>query len=120
MSRCTEMSGTWSEVPYIGFTVEIYIIVLLLGVTLNRGTRAHLIVACEDHTCRTYPIEKHMYFIHMDQNPMDFNPNSTTACRYELAKTVRIVINPFLGPKMGSTLELSTRDVMLGSHRDSI
>ena len=120
MSRCTEMSGTWSEVPYIGFTVEIYIIVLLLGVTLNRGTRAHLIVACEDHTCRTYPIEKHMYFIHMDQNPMDFNPNSTTSCRDELAKTVRIVINPFLGPKMGSTLELSTRDVMFGSHRDSI
>ena len=49
---------------------------------------------------------------------MDFNPNSTTSCRDELAKTIRIVINPFLGPKMWSTLELNTRDVMIDSHRD--
>ena len=50
----------------------------ILSVTLNRGTRAHLILGCADHTCVTYLVEKPMYFIHVDQNPMNYNPNFTT------------------------------------------
>ena len=96
------------------------VIVTLLSVTLNRGTRAHLILGCADHTCVTYLVEKPMYFIHMDQNPMNYNPNATTWCIYTLEKTVRIVIKPFSVAKMRSTLELSIIDVMISVHRDSI
>ena len=95
MSRCAEMSETWSEVIYIVFTIRKCVTVTLLSVTLNRGTRAHLILGCVDHTCVTYLVEKHMYFIHMDQNPMNENPNATTRCIHTLTKTVRIMINPF-------------------------
>ena len=56
----------------------------------------------------------------MDQNPMNENPNATTWCIHTLAKTVRIVINPFFGAKMRSTLELSTSDVMISVHSDFI
>ncbi len=61
-----------------------------------------------------------MYFVHIDQNLMDSNPNGATSWWDPLVKGVRIVINPFLEPKMGSTLELSTIYVMLSVHRDSI
>ena len=50
----------------------------VLSVTLNRGTRTHLILGCADHTCVTYLVEKHMYFIHVDQNLMDSNPKYAT------------------------------------------
>ena len=105
---------------YIGFTARKCVTVTLLRVPLNRGTRSHLILGCVDHTCATHLVEKHMYFIHMDQNPMNENPNATTWCIHTLAKTVRIVINPFFEAKMRSTLELSTSDVMTSVHRDFI
>ena len=105
---------------YTGFTVRKCVTVTLLGVQLNRGTSCHLILGCVDHTCVTYLVEKHMYFIHMDQNPMNENPNATTWCIHTLAKTVRIVINPFFEAKMRSALELSTSDVMISVHRDFI
>ena len=60
-----------------------------------------------------------MYFVHVDQNLMDSNPKRATPWWDPLVKGARIVINPFLEPKMGSTLELSTRGVMLSVHRDS-
>ena len=50
---------------------------------------------------------------------MDPNPKRATSWWDSLVKGVRIVIKPFLEPKMGSTLELSTRGVMLSVHRDS-
>ena len=105
---------------YIAFTARKCVTVTLLSVTLDRGTRAHLTLGCVDHRCVTHLVEKHMYFIHMDHNPMNENPNATTWCIHTLAKTVRIVINPFFEAKMRSALELSTSDVMISVHRDSI
>ena len=92
----------------------------VLSATLDGGTRDHLMSWCEDHTCVTYLVEKHMYFIHMDHNPMNENPNVTTWCIHILEKTIRIVINPFFEAKMRSALELSTSDVMTSVHRDFI
>ena len=60
-----------------------------------------------------------MCFTHVDQNLMDSNPKRATSWWDSLVKGARIVINPFLEPKMGSTLELSARGVMISVHRDS-
>ena len=59
-----------------------------------------------------------MYFVHVDQNLMDSNPKRATPWWDPLVKGARIVINPFLEPKMRSTLELSASGVMVSTHRD--
>ena len=102
----------------MGFTVRKCVTVTLLGVQLNRGTSCHLTLGGADHTCATHLVEKHMYFIHVDQNPMNENPNTTTWCIHTLVKTIRIVINPFFEAKMRSALELSTSDVTISVHGD--
>ena len=64
--------------------------------------------------------QKLRYFIHVNHNPMISGPKYTTSCRDRLAKTVRIVINLFLSPKMKSSLVLSNIEVMFSVHGDSI
>ena len=51
---------------------------------------------------------------------MDPNPIGATSWWDSIVKGIRIVINPFLDPKMRSTLELSTGGVMFSVHRDSM
>ena len=92
----------------------------VLGITLNRGTRSHLIVGHEGHMSLAYLTQKIIYFINIDQNPMDPNPIGATSWWDSIVKGIRIVINPFLDPKMRSTLELSTGGVMFSVHRDSM
>ena len=49
-------------------------------VPLNRISRSHVIVVHEVCTCWVCLIEKFIYFIYIDQNPMDSNDNTTTPC----------------------------------------
>ena len=51
---------------------------------------------------------------------MNSNPKRATSCRDPVAKTVRIVINLFLSPKMRSPTEMSDIDVMFSVHGDSV
>ena len=102
------------------FMSKIMIMIFLLGLKLNRGPLLWLIVGHEVYTCWVCLVEKSLYFVHIDQNRMDSNPNGATSWWDSLIKTVRIVINPFLEPKMRSTLELSASGVMVSTHRDSI
>ena len=94
--------------------------IILLGIPLNRDSRAHLIVGYEDHICWVCLIKKLRYLVHMNHNPMNSNPNRATLCRDPLAKTYKIVINLFLSHKMRSALALSNIEVMCSVHRDYI
>ena len=61
-----------------------------------------------------------MFFVHIDQNPMNSSPKRATARWDSPVKPVRIVINLFLSHKMRSPLELSNIDVMFSVHGDSM
>ena len=51
---------------------------------------------------------------------MNSDPKSTISCRDPLLKNVRNVINLFLDPKMRSTPEVSSMEVMFSVHEDSV
>ena len=50
---------------------------------------------------------------------MNSKPKYTISCRYALAKTYRIVINPNLSAKMRSLLALRNIGVIFSVHGDS-
>ena len=51
---------------------------------------------------------------------MNSDPKYATSCRDPLVKNVRNVINLFLDPKMRSTPEVSSTEVMFSAHGDSV
>ena len=51
---------------------------------------------------------------------MNSDPKYATSCRDPLVKNVRNVINLFLDPKMRSTREVSSAEVMFSDHGDSV
>ena len=51
---------------------------------------------------------------------MNSDPIRATSCRDPLLKNVRNVINLFLDPKMRSTPEVSSIEVMFSAHGDSV
>ena len=51
---------------------------------------------------------------------MNSDPIRVTSCRDPLSKNIRNVINLFLDPKMRSTAEVSSIEVMFSAHGDSV
>ena len=51
---------------------------------------------------------------------MNSDPIRATSCRDPLLKNARNVINLFLDPKMRSTAEVSSIEVMFSAHGDSV
>ena len=51
---------------------------------------------------------------------MNSDPKYATSCRDPLVKNVRNVITLFLDPKMRSTCEVSSAEVMFSAHGDSV
>ena len=100
---CSSGPGWWVDAkrslehglgsPISKVTVILPLLPILLGVELNRGTRALAIVRYEGYIYWVWLIKKLRYFVHMDHNPMNSNPKYTTACWDPLVKTSRIVIN---------------------------
>ena len=91
-----------------------------LGVTLNRDSRAHLIVGYEAYTCRVCPIEKWRYLVHISHNPMVSGPKDATSGWDSVVYTSRIVINLVWDPKMRSPLALGNTGVIFSVHGDYI
>ena len=57
----------------------------------------------DSRVCRVHIIsmsnQKWIYFVHINQNPMNSDPKYTISCRDPLLKHARNVINLFLEPK---------------------
>ena len=77
-------------------------------------------VGYEGHILFVCLIEKWIHSVHIKFNPMNSDPKYATSCRDPLVKNVRNVINLFLDPKMRSTCEVSSAEVMFSAHGDSV
>ena len=64
--------------------------------------------------------QKMMYFVHINHNPMNSNPNGATSRWDSLIKPTRIVINLFLNQKMMSPPTVSDIGVMSSVHGDPL
>ena len=91
-----------------------------LGITLNRGTRAHLIVGDEAYTCRICSIKNWRYFVHIGHNSMVSDPKRATPWWDPVLYISRIVINLVLDPKMKSPLAPSNTGMIFSVHDDYI
>ena len=79
-----------------------------------------MIVGYEGYILLVCLIKKWIYFVNISHNPMNSDPKYATSCRYPPLKNVRNVINLFVDPKMRSTPEVSSTEVMFSAQEDSV
>ena len=79
-----------------------------------------MIVGYEGYILLVCLIKKWIYSVNISHNPMNSDDKYATSYRDPLLKNVRNVINLFLDPKMRSTPEVSSIEVMFSTHGDSV
>ena len=92
---------------------------IVLGVKLTWGQLLCVIVGYEGYISWICLMKTLMYFVHINHNPMNSNPNGATSRWDPLIKTTRIVIILFFSPKMRSLLVVNNIGVMFSIHGDS-